>query len=175
MTLQDGLSVNFKSRPELREKLQDFADQHGCTSHVEILEKMYQKATSASPSSKQPSPKSAPVSSDTHFVAKIHPRAVSMVQNLRDSMFEKHNYTGDDQILVHFCKLNKKEQEQAIFIVEAPQKVRDLILEAGKDQVESGQVSSFGQFIAKYLFSSLKAGKKQKEEKPKKKGWLDWD
>lgn len=141
---------------------------------VSHLWKHYQK-TQGKPSGAAPK---APASNEQYFVAKIDPRGKSLVEELRQDMFNQ-NLLSDGQIFMHFVRQHKATKSMQKLVIDLPKKLRQMVTTRSKNAVEEGEAKNVSEWVSRYLLRSLKGDKPPtptqtpKTEKPKKKSFWD--
>lgn len=173
-------SVNLTSRPELKAALLEIAQAEGLSNQREILEYLVDFYLQTEPSDTAPVHQVAPPSSSPSpsagskaFVAKVSDRAVSMLENLRSSMFSRFGHQDDSAILMHMMRLDQDVQTGEKVIVGTKGRIGQIIDEHSKTDIDNAVVKDKGEWMAKFMITHLLKKPSKNEEKPKKKSWVD--
>ena len=152
--IKETFNARLGSNPDLMEALQQFAEDHGLNSTIEILSFAMKEAGYLEGSKPKKTALKAPESSDQLFSAKIHRLDIDRVKKMREELYEAHRYE-DAQIIAHWAKVHSMLGANQLFMVKPPKNVASKIVEKGTPLVDNGEVPSLGHFIAVICKKSL--------------------
>jgi len=157
----DQFNINLKNKPELKEALQQLADENNLQSPLEIITQALRDLGYLDGAPKKKAPKPNIEASDTHFVAKIHKMDKQAVQKMREDLYRRHRFE-DPQIIAHWAEVHRQIEEQSLLMVRPAKSVAAKIVEIGTPLVDNGEIPSLGHFISALCKKSLTEPKKEK-------------
>jgi len=152
--IRDQFNVNLKNKPELRDALQQLADDNNLQSPLEVLTQALRDLGYMDGEVRQKPVKPVNEAHDTHFSAKIHKMDLQSVRKMREDLYRRHRFE-DPQIIAHWAEVHRMIEEKTILMVKTSNAVAAKIVEKGQPMVDNGEVPSLGHFISNMCRQAL--------------------